>query len=113
MRYIEMDITSDSNEEWKQIMYTHLKGASYFEIHCWNEEPEEIEMLLRYGKLKETNWNYGKVISGIITDEFIDCILSVPKPMDTEVYNKMTPFFSVFLDNGFSSEHYGTELIQR
>ncbi len=24
--------------------------------------------------------------------------------------NKLTPFFNIFLDNGFSSEHYGTEL---
>ena len=23
---------------------------------------------------------------------------------------KLLPFFSIFLDNGFSSEHYGTEL---
>ena len=28
-----------------------------------------------------------------------------------KLYSKlMTPFFSIFLDNGFSSEHYGTEL---
>ena len=28
----------------------------------------------------------------------------------TEIYNKMTPFFNVFLDDKFQSCHYGTEL---
>ena len=70
-------------------------------------------MALRYGRLKETGWSYGKVIEGKVTEEMVDFLLSLPKPTDTEVYNKMTPFFSVFLDNGFSSEHYGTELNQR
>ena len=45
-----------------------------------------------------------------MTPAFIDFLLSLPKPADTEIYNKMTPFFSLFLDTGFSSEHYGTEL---
>jgi hypothetical protein len=31
------------------------------------------------------------------------------KPSDTEIYNKMTPFFSIFIENGFYSEHDGTE----
>ncbi len=83
-----------------------------FEIHCWNEEDKEIALALQYGKLKETSWNYGKVITGTITKKFIPFLLSYPKPEDVEVYNKMTPFFSIFLDNGFSSEHYGTELNQ-
>jgi len=45
-----------------------------------------------------------------VTEKFIDYLLSITKPTDTDIYNKMTPFFSIFLDNGFSSEHYGTEL---
>ena len=31
------------------------------------------------------------------------------KPTDTEIYNKMTPFFNVFLDDRFQSSHYGIE----
>ena len=37
-------------------------------------------------------------------------LISQPKPTDAEIYNKMTPFFNVFLDDKFQSCHYGTEL---
>ena len=37
-------------------------------------------------------------------------LLGLPKPTDTEIYNKMTPFFNVFLDSNFDSSHYGTEI---
>ena len=107
---IDIDITSNSNDEWKKIISEELKNASCFEIHCWNEEVKEIEMALQYGELKEKNWKYGKVIAGMVTEKFVDYLLSITKPTDTDIYNKMTPFFSIFLDNGFSSEHYGTEL---
>lgn len=109
---IPIDYTSTTNEEWKKIISVKLKSASSFEIHCWNEEQTETEMALQYGRIKETDWNYGKVIAGAVTKGFADYLLSLPKPADTEAYNKMTPFFSIFLDNGFSSEHYGTELNQ-
>ncbi len=110
---IEIDDTSDSNEEWKKIMSVKLENASRFEIHCWKEEYEVIEMALRYGSLRETEWEFGSIIEGTVTDGFKDYLLSLPKPVDTGIYNKMTPFFSIFLDNGFSSEHYGTELNQQ
>ena len=92
---IEIDLSSATNEEWKTIMSEKLKSAGRFEIHCWNEEEKEIEMALRYGRLKETGWSYGKVIEGKVTEKMADFLLSLPKPTDTEVYNKMTPF-SVF-----------------
>ena len=106
---IEIDLSSATNEEWKTIMSEKLRNAARFEIHCWNGEEKEIEMALLYGRLKETGWSYGKVIEGKVTEKMADFLLSLPKPTDTEVYNKMTPFFSIFLENGFSSEHYGTE----
>ena len=101
-----------SNEEWKKIIEPKLKTSKAFEIHCWEDERNEIEMALRYGKIKKTDWAHGTVIEGEVTPEFIHFILSLPKPTDTEVYNKMTPFFDIVLDNGFWSEHYGTELIE-
>lgn len=110
---IEINLSSSSNEEWRAVMAEKLKGATRFEIHCWNEEQGEIKMALQYGKLKEAEWSYGKVIEGTVTKAFVDFLLTLPKPADTEIYNKMTPFFSIFLDNGFSSEHYGTELNQQ
>ena len=87
-----------------------LKTAKTFEIHCWAEETECIELALQYGKQKDTDWQYGKIIVGDVTPEFCTFLLGLPKPTDTELYNKMTPFFTISLDNGFWSEHYGTEL---
>ena len=89
---------------------TVCKTAASFEIHCWNEETEWIALALQYGNHKQTDWAFGKIVSGPVTPEFLQMLLGLPKPTDTEIYNKMTPFFSIFFDNGFSSEHYGTEL---
>ncbi len=106
------DNTHSANEQWRTIMRRKLRGAKTFEIHCWAEESKWISLACRYGQIKETDWRWGKVISGSVTAEFADFILNLPSGNDTEIYNKMTPFFSIFLDNGFASEHYGTELNQ-
>lgn len=107
---ITFDYTHSTNQEWKDLIREHLHSAKSFEIHCWTEEPELIELALQYGEIKETDWAYGKVVSGEVTPEFVALILNQPKPTDTEIYNKMTPFFSISLDNGFFSSHYGTEV---
>ena len=107
---ILFDHTQSTNAAWKRILETQLRQAASFEIHCWAEEMEEIAAALHFGQRKETDWQWGTVIAGAVTPAFIDFLLSLPKPTDTEIYNKMTPFFSLFLDTGFSSEHYGTEL---
>ncbi len=108
--YIELDRTEKDNSKWLTYMSEALKTATTFEIHCWNEEPEWIDFALRYGKLKDDDWQYGKNIAGEITPEFVKMLLEQPKPSDIEIYNKMTPFFTIALDNGFWSSHYGTEL---
>lgn len=110
---IKIDETSPSNEEWRAVMSEKLRSASRFEIHCWKEEQKEIGMALRFGRKKQTDWDFGTVIEGAVTEELINFLLTLPKPDDRDIYNKMTPFFSIFLDNGFSSEHYGTELNQQ
>ena len=112
MEYIEFDVTERNNLRWKEMMYKKLKTAKTFEIHCWNMELEEMKMALQFGDLKESCWKYGKIIQGNVTPEFTNYVLNIPKPTDTEIYNKMTPFFTIALDNRFWSEHYGTELTQ-
>lgn len=97
-------------DHWKELIKENLRMAKTFEIHCWAEETAWIETALRYGRPKETDWAYGKIIEGEVTRESTQMLLGLPKPEDTEIYNKMTPSFSIFLDNGFSSEHYGTEV---
>ena len=112
MEYIEFDVTERNNLRWKEMMYKKLKTAKTFEIHCWNMELEEMKMALQFGDLKESCWKYGKIIQGNVTPELTNYVLNIPKPADTEIYNKMTPFFTIALDNRFWSEHYGTELTQ-
>lgn len=107
---VTLDRSEIDNSKWLAYITTALSGAKTFEIHCWNEEGEWIELALRYGKLKDDDWRHGKTIAGDITPEFVQMLLNQPKPTDTEIENKMTPFFNVFLDDKFQSCHYGTEL---
>jgi len=95
---------------WKELLRQYLPTADTFEIHCWSDEGQWIELALRYGREKPGEWQHGAVIEGPVTDAFRAMLLGLPKPKDTELYNKMTPFFNVFLNNGFSSSHYGTEV---
>lgn len=99
-----------SYNQWREIMTEEIAAASAFEIHCWAEETQEIAMCLQFGTPKESDWKYGIIIEGKVTQDFIDFLLSLPKPTDTEIYNKMTPFFTIALDTGFWSMHYGTEM---
>ena len=105
-----LDRSEVDNSKWVSYITAALKVAKTFEIHCWNEETEWIKLALQYGSLKEDDWQYGKIIAGDVTPEFVQMLLSQPMPADTEIYNKMTPFFDVFLDDKFQSCHYGTEL---
>ena len=107
---VYFDYSEKDNTHFLALLTDALKNAKTFEIHCWNEETDEIALALKYGKLKEDDWSYGKVIIGEVTPEFIKMILSQPKPTDIEAANKMTPFFNVFLDDTFQSSHWGTEI---
>ena len=107
---VTLDRSETDNSKWLSYITTALDGAKSFEIHCWNEETECIELALQFGCLKEEDWRHGKIIIGDVTPEFVQMLLNQSKPADTEIYNKMTPFFNVFLDDKFQSCHYGTEL---
>ena len=110
MRSIYFDSTERSNARWKALIEGPLAKARRFEIHCWTEETEAIKLALRFGTYQESDWIYGKIISGAVTEEFRAFILEYPKPTDTEIHNKMTPFFNIFLDDDFQSCHWGTEM---
>ncbi|MBQ6845156.1 MAG: hypothetical protein IJO60_11035 [Agathobacter sp.] len=111
MQEIYLDRAEKDNSKWLELITDTLKTSKRFEIHCWDEETDWIEFALKYGNLKESTWKYGKIIEGEVTPEFVTMILDMPKPTDIEIYNKMTPFFSIFLDNyDFQSCHYGTEI---
>lgn len=110
---ITLDRGETDNSRWLAHITPVLEGTKNFEIHFWNEEAEWIDLALRFGKLKDDPWKYGKIIVGNVTPAFVQMLLSQPKPTDIELENKMTPFFNVFLDNNFQSCHYGTELYIR
>ena len=107
---VYFDYTEKDNTHFLALLTDALRNAKTFEIHCWNEETEWIELALKYGNLKEDDWKYGKIITGEVTAEFAEMLLAQPKPNDIEAANKMTPFFNVFLDDTFQSSHWGTEI---
>ena len=105
--------TKEDYLQWLEMLKTALASARNFEIHCWNGEDEWINLALKYGVLKEDEWKYGKIITGEVTSEFKKMLLEMPKPQNVDIFKKITPFFNVFLDNGFQSSHYGLELYIR
>ena len=107
---VTLDRLEVDNSKWVSYITAALKDAKTFEIHCWNEETEWIELALQYGSLKDDDWRHGKIITGEVTAEFIEMILAQPKPTDIEAANKMTPFFNIFLDDTFQSSHWGCEI---
>jgi len=107
------DFSEQDNSKWINLISGYLTTAKVFEIHCWNEEPEWTKLALQYGKLKDDDWKYGKIITGTVTPQFVQMLLSLPKPTNIEFENKMTPFFNIFLDDNFQSCHYGTENYHR
>ena len=109
---IELNInySTDDNTCFKEIICGYLKNGATFEIHVWNEETKLIQLLEKIATIKGSDWSYGIIFEGIINDDFKKLMLSFSKPKDIEVYNKMTPFFSIFIDNIFYSEHYGTQI---
>ena len=102
--------SEDRFPAWRAILGRKTETARTFEIHCWAEEKEWVEVALQYGEEKEGGWAHGTVIAWPVTEEFLHMLLHTPKPEAGEGYDKLTPFFSIFFDNGFSSEFYGTEL---
>ena len=98
------------NMGWQDVVREYASTAGRFEVHCWREEQEALALLLPFGQEEETDWQYGFVVAGDITGDFLEVVLSQPVPEDQDPFRKLTPFFSIFFDNGFSSAHWGTEL---
>ena len=108
--YILIGNEHNDSQWWNDLVRVCGMVGDTFEIHCWPDETKEIKAALKYGKQVKTSWS-GTVIRGIITREFLTFLTEAKKPTDTQIYNKMTPFFTVNLGNRFNSEHYGTEVI--
>ena len=48
---VTLDRSETDNSKWLSYITAALKNAKIFEIHCWNEETEWIELALQYGSL--------------------------------------------------------------
>ena len=79
LKSLYFDAAEPDSQRWKMLVEKHAKRAQTFEIHCWKEEPEWIDLALQYGIPKETDWPYGTVISGPVTPEFLHMLLCLLK----------------------------------
>ena len=51
----DYNIACDDFQTWQEIMGEALSSATAFEIHCWNEEQEYINLALQFGRRKDLN----------------------------------------------------------
>lgn len=90
--YILVGRNHDDKQWWNDLVHACAVIGDPFDIHCWFDEKAETMAALRFGHKVTSTWSGGTVISGVITQEFISYLTEAPKPADTEIYNKMTPF---------------------
>ena len=109
--YIEVDRNYLDKKWWNEIVKACAIVGDPFEIHCWSDERTETKAALQFGHKVTSSWSGGTVIQGRITKEFLSYLTESKKPQDTEIYNKMTPFFTIVFGNTLHSSHYGTEIV--
>lgn len=95
---------------WNDLVLACAVIGDPFEIHCWYDEHREVDLVRRFGESCPGGWHGGVVIRGKITREFLSFLTGAEKPGDIEIYNKMTPFFTIQFGQRLRSEHYGTEM---
>ena len=109
--YIEVDRNYPNKKWWNEIVRACAVVGDPFEIHCWSDERVETKAALQFGYKVTSSWRGGTVIQGRITKEFLSYLTESKKPQDTEIYNKMTPSFTIIFGNTLHSSHYGTEIV--
>ena len=109
--YILVDRRCMDKKWWNEIVRACAVVGDPFEIHCWSDERTETKAALQFGHKVTSSWSGGTVIQGRITKEFLSYLTESKKPQDTEIYNKMTPFFTIVFGNTLHSSHYGTEIV--
>ncbi|WP_370782014.1 hypothetical protein [Eubacterium ventriosum] len=102
-----------SSNWWKKIMRHFISINNNFEIRCWNEEEEEIKQALMYGSIFQDCSTTETSIRGNINEDMLNELINAPEPTDKCIYNKMTKYFTINIQNdmcNICSGHYGTEL---
>ena len=112
---MSMMVTADNivndNHWWRELLRVYAKPGEYFEIHCWSDEKNEFLLAAEFGSPACYLLPDMKVVHGTMTERMISYLLNGRKPVDSQCYNKMVPFFTIRIGNHFSSEKYGTEII--
>ncbi len=99
------------NGWWLRLLREYVTLGEPFRARCWQDEAEQAQSLLRFGRLAPSPWRGGVVIEGTVTRELLCFLGAQPKPIRTaDGYNRMTPFFTLEFGSTLFSEHYGTEI---
>ena len=110
MQSIQLISRIDNNNWWKELFLHYASKGESFEIRCWDEELESIDLISKFGTVQKSQTTKEIIITGYITNQFIDLIIKEEMPKDQNIYNKMTQFFTISIDKSFESAHYGTEI---
>lgn len=110
MQSIQLISRIDNNKWWKELFKHYVQNGKKFEIRCWDEETESIDLISKFGTVEKSKTTKEIIISGEITNDFIELILNEEMPEDQNIYNKMTQFFTINIDKSYTSAHYGTEI---
>ena len=110
MQSIQLISRLDNNKWWKDLFIHYANKGKTFEIRCLDEEIESIELISKFGIAQKSKTTKEIIITGDITNKFIDLIVKEEMPEDQNIYNKMTQFFTINIDKSYTSAHYGTEI---
>ena len=110
MQSIQLISRIDNNKWWKDLFIHYASKGESFEIRCWDEETESIDLIKKFGTVQKSQTTKEIIITGDITSKFIDLIVKEEMPVDQNIYNKMTQFFTINIDKSYTSAHYGTEI---
>lgn len=108
---ITIDSLLENHQWWSQLLLLYAGEGAPFEIHCWNDETELIHLAEQHGFKARNTIPDVTIITGKVTQEWVDLLITGKKPESTSGYNKMTPFYIVRIGEKFSSEQYGTSLL--
>lgn len=107
---VQMIDNSISSDWWRKLVQHFVRVDDKLELRCWKEETAEIQQASLYGEPVEDKYEVS--IRGTVTTELLTELLT-DEPSDKSIYNKMTKYFTINVNNGlrdFCSAHYGTEM---
>ena len=79
MQSIQLISRIDNNKWWKNLFIHYASKGKSFEIRCWDEEIESIELISKFGTVKKSKTTKEIIITGDITNKFIDLIVKEEK----------------------------------